>query len=61
MPRGFADHSEHRHADIIRLKQLIAKRTLLKTAWLNITAADRAVETIEALSVFYHFVDGASS
>jgi len=59
MPRCFSDHSDHRYADIIRLKQLLAMRPIPKTAWLDDTAADRAVEAIHALAAFYEFIEAA--
>lgn len=59
MPRGFSDHSNHRYADIVRLKQLLAMRPIPKTAWIDDSAVDRAVEAVLALAAFYEFIEAA--
>jgi len=41
MPKGFTDHSEHRHAGFVRLKSLIIRQDLPKTAWLSDDGAHR--------------------
>lgn len=35
MPKGFADHAEHRHAPEIRLKSLMVRQPLPKESWLS--------------------------
>ncbi|MEM1387037.1 MAG: DUF2461 domain-containing protein [Pseudomonadota bacterium] len=35
MPKGFTDHSDHRHADIIKLKSLMVREDLPKSLWLS--------------------------
>lgn len=42
MPRGFADHAEHRHADAIKLRSLIVTEDLPKIAWTSGDVVDRA-------------------
>lgn len=41
MPRGFADHEDHRHADFIRMKNLIVRIDLPKVAWTDDSVLDR--------------------
>ena len=44
MPRGYEAYSEHDYADYIKLKSLIAKTSLPKSAWLNDDVLERLVE-----------------
>ena len=46
MPRGYADHGDHRHADAIRLKSLMVAEDLPKVAFTSGDVADR----IEAIA-----------
>lgn len=41
MPRGFADHEDHRHADFTRMKNLIVRLDLPKLAWTDDSVLDR--------------------
>jgi uncharacterized protein (TIGR02453 family) len=41
MPRGYADHAEHRHADAIRLKSLLVAEDLPKVAFTSGSVAER--------------------
>lgn len=59
MPRGFSQHGGHQHADVIRLKQLLAMRTIPKPAWIDNSAADRATEAVLALQSLYEFIGSA--
>jgi uncharacterized protein (TIGR02453 family) len=59
MPRGFSDYANHRHADVIRLKQLLAMCTIPKAAWLDNTAIDRATEAVRALQSLYDLVESS--
>lgn len=59
MPRGFSDHSGHRHADVIRLKQLLAMRTIPTPAWIDGSAAEQATEAVIALQSLYEFIGSA--
>lgn len=34
MPKGFTEHGEHRHAEVIKLKSLMVREDLPKEAWL---------------------------
>lgn len=43
MPRGFEEHSEHRHAEYLKLKSLLVSEELPKTAFKRGEAADRIV------------------
>lgn len=45
MPKGFTDHADHRHADIIKLKSLMVRENLPKSVWLSGDVIDR-VETL---------------
>jgi uncharacterized protein (TIGR02453 family) len=56
MPRGFSEHAGHRHADVIRLKQLLAMRTIPKPAWIDDSAAEQATEAVLALQSLYEFI-----
>jgi len=60
MPRGFAAHREHRNAEYVRCRQLIAMRELPVTAWLDGEVVAWSVEAIErGLVPLYRFVEGA--
>lgn len=41
MPKGFTEHSDHRHADVIKLKSLMVREDLPKKTWLSGEAVDR--------------------
>lgn len=41
MPRGYAEHAEHRHAVHIKRKSLLVQEDLPKSAWLNGSVLDR--------------------
>jgi uncharacterized protein (TIGR02453 family) len=45
MPKGFTEHAEHRHADVIRLKSLMVREDIPKKAWLSGDVIDH-VETL---------------
>jgi uncharacterized protein (TIGR02453 family) len=57
MPRGFADHADDRHADLVRCKQLLAMADLPKTAWLRDEAVERAVHVAIGLAALYDFLE----
>lgn len=59
MPRGFADASQHRHAEVVRCTQLLAMRPIPKSAWLDDTAVERAAGAAGALVELYDFIDRA--
>jgi len=60
MPRGFTAHREHRHAEFVRCRQLVAMRPLPVAAWLEGRVVGLVVEAIErGLVPLYRFVDGA--
>ncbi|MEL7255234.1 MAG: DUF2461 domain-containing protein [Pseudomonadota bacterium] len=46
MPKGFSDHAEHRHAEVIKLKSLMVRHDLTKAAWLS----GDVVDDVEALA-----------
>lgn len=41
MPRGYAEHAEHPHAEYLRLRQLVVMEPLPRSTWLDDTIADR--------------------
>jgi uncharacterized protein (TIGR02453 family) len=57
MPRGFSEHADHRHADVIRLKQLLAMRTIPTPAWIDGSVAECAAEAVLALQTLYEFIE----
>lgn len=59
MPRGFADHANHRFADIVRLKQLLAMRPIPVSAWIDASAVESAAEAVIALAALYSFIEKA--
>ena len=61
MPRGFADHDDHRHAQYIRCTQLLAMAEIPKSAFLDDTAADRIIAASRGLARFYSFIDAAKA
>lgn len=46
MPKGFAEHAEHRHADVIKLKSLMVRQDLDRAAWLS----GDVIDHVEALA-----------
>lgn len=60
MPHGFAENADHPHAATIRLTQMTALRPIPKESWIDDTAADGVLEAIDALAVFYDFIDAAN-
>ncbi len=56
MPRGFAQHADHRWADIVRLKQLVVQEDLPMSTWVDDTVADRVVAFVADLSALFDFV-----
>lgn len=56
MPRGFAEHAEHRWANAVRLKQLVVREDLPMSAWTDDTAADRVVAFAADLRALLDFV-----
>ncbi|MEM6388719.1 MAG: DUF2461 domain-containing protein [Pseudomonadota bacterium] len=46
MPKGFTEHAEHRHAEIIKLKSLMVREQVPKAEWLSGDVIDR----VEALA-----------
>ncbi len=40
MPRGYVQHSGHPQADLLRLKQYVVTRPLVKQAWLDDSVGD---------------------
>ncbi len=42
MPRGYADHADHRHAASVKLKSLLLREDLPKIAWTEGDVIDRA-------------------
>lgn len=56
MPRGFAEHADHRWAEAVRLKQLVVREDLPMSTWLDDTVADRVVAFTTDLSALLHFV-----
>ncbi|MEM6928603.1 MAG: TIGR02453 family protein [Myxococcota bacterium] len=60
MPRGFAAHAAHRHAQVIRGKELLAMRPISVDAWLSGAAVRQVVDAIEqGLKPLYDFIGGA--
>jgi uncharacterized protein (TIGR02453 family) len=59
MPRGFSEHAGHRHAHVIRLKQLLAMRTMQQPEWIDGSAAEHATEAVLALQSLYEFIGSA--
>lgn len=41
MPRGFAEHADHRHAHYIRLQTLLVQENLPKSEWIDGSVVDR--------------------
>ncbi|MGI9614890.1 MAG: DUF2461 domain-containing protein [Acidimicrobiales bacterium] len=56
MPRGFADHHDHQHAEHVRCNQLLVMAEIPKTAFLDDSAADRIVDAAVGLSGLYEFI-----
>lgn len=48
MPRGFAEHANHKHADVLRCQSLIAQNLMPKSAWLDGSVVDRTVSHAKA-------------
>ncbi len=44
MPRAFEDHAEHQLAPIVKLKSLVVKRDLPKSAWLDGSVVERVAD-----------------
>lgn len=60
MPRGFQDHRDHRHAEFVRSKDLLAMRPISVEAWLSGDAVGQVVEFVEqGLKSLYDFIAGA--
>ena len=61
MPRGFADHDDHPHVELLRCTQLIAMRPLPMTCWLDDTIVERIVDAAPAFASLYDFFDEAEA
>lgn len=59
VPRGFAGAEEHEYVDFIRLKQILAFRSLPVPSLIDGSAVDLVVQAIYALRYLYDFIDGA--
>ncbi|MEO1346274.1 MAG: DUF2461 domain-containing protein [Pseudomonadota bacterium] len=46
MPKGFTEHADHRHADVIKLKSLIVRQDIPEEDWLS----GDVIDHVEALS-----------
>jgi len=46
MPKGFAEHAEHRHANVIKLKSLMVRQDIPKKDWLS----GDVIDHVEALA-----------
>ncbi|MEM6914704.1 MAG: DUF2461 domain-containing protein [Pseudomonadota bacterium] len=46
MPKGFTEHSDHRHAEAIKLKSLMVRQDIPKQAWLS----GDVIDHVEALA-----------
>lgn len=46
MPRGFTEHAEHRHADVIKLKSLMVRHDIPKEVWIS----GDVIDHVEALA-----------
>lgn len=46
MPKGFTEHAEHRHADVIKLKSLMVRQDIPKEDWLS----GDVIDHVEALA-----------
>ncbi|MEM9703804.1 MAG: DUF2461 domain-containing protein, partial [Planctomycetota bacterium] len=62
MPRGFAQHADSPHVEILRLKSLLVRRDLPKTAWKDGSIAERVAEFARNASPLLRFcADGLSN
>lgn len=59
MPRGFADASDHEHADSLRLKSLTVSRSLPDEAWTDGGAVDALVDLVRTARPLIEFVRAA--
>lgn len=59
MPRGYEDHAESALADDLRLKSLIVRADLPKSAWLDGTAPERIARTALACAPLIAFGNAA--
>lgn len=57
MPRGYAEHKDHRLADDLRLKQYLVHDALDREEWIEGTVADHVVEFVSAVAPLLRYVD----
>jgi uncharacterized protein (TIGR02453 family) len=56
MPRGYAHHVDHVHADDLRLKQLVVMQDMPRAAWLDDAVADHVAGFAQAVAPLLTFV-----
>ncbi len=59
MPRGYAEHAEHRHAAALRLKGYMIRETEPKQAWLDGRVAARMAALSRSAGPLFAFVEAA--
>lgn len=59
MPRGFAQHAEHRHAEHIKRQSLLVREELPKSAWLDGSVLDRVEQLARDTMPLLTFQDPA--
>lgn len=55
MPRGYEEHSEHDHADYLKLKSFVTQTPLTKSAWLDEAIVDRIVDYAKSCAPLLEF------
>lgn len=59
MPRGFAAHAEHEHADYLKLKSFIIMVPLTKKAWKDGTVVVDVAEFVQNAQPLLDFMNAA--